>query len=404
MRKLIKILALIFIACLVVYGAFYTKRLVEIRKARASLKKDTSPPPKVYVHRIQKRTLERIEEITGNVKAFAEVDVVPKVTGRLERLRLPDGRLIEEGDEVKKGDVIAIIEHSALEAAVQQARAAIDVARASYERAKVNLEDSEREKKRWESVYEKGATSEQQRDQAVFAYQRALADLALSKSQIEQAQAALFQATVNLKEATIAAPTSGTISQKFVDEGNMVGLGTPLVKISQIDTVKVVADVSERYLPFIEQGKTPVRIVTDSLPDQEFTGTVFIVRVNLDASTRTGQIEVRVPNPEHRLRPGMFTRINVVLERRKDVPAVPDAALIRRGEDIFAYVVNNPADPAKAPAIDGKVHSRRLVLGISEGEYHEVLDGLQPGDVVVVSGQRLLKENDVVETAEEEQQ
>ena len=390
MRKLFKIFALGLVAILVVYSAFYTIRLVEMRKARASQKKDASPPPKVYVHRIQRKTLERIEAITGSVKAFAEVNVVSKVTGRLERLRLPNGKLLEEGDEVKKGDVIAIIEHSALEAAVQQARAAIDVARASYERAKVNLEDSEREKKRWESVYEKRATSEQQRDQAVFAYQRALADLALSKSQIEQAQAALFQTDVNLKEATIAAPTSGTISQKFVDEGNMVGLGTPLVKISQIDTVKVVADVSERHLPFIVPGKTPVRIVSDALPNLEFTGTVFMVGVNLDARTRTGQIEVRIPNPERKLCPGMFARMNIVLERHKDVPAVPDAALIRRGEDIFAYVVNN-----------SKVHSRRLVLGISEGDYYEVLEGLQPGDMVIVSGQRLLKENDMVETSEE---
>jgi RND family efflux transporter MFP subunit len=393
MRKLFKIFALVLFAILVVYGAFYTRRLVEMRRVRASQKKETPPPPKVYVHRIQKKTLERIEEITGNVKAFAEVNVVPKVTGRLERLRLPNGKLLEEGDEVKKGDVIAIIEHSVLEAAVQQSRAAIEVAKASHERAKVNLEDSEREKKRWESVYERGATSEQQRDQAVMAYKRSLADVSLCKSQIEQAQAALFQADVNLKEATIATPTSGTISQKFVDEGNMVGLGTPLVKISQIDTVKVVADVSERHLPFIIQGETPVRIVSDALPDLEFTGTVFMVGVDLDAHTRTGQIEIRVPNPERRLRPGMFTRINIVLERHKDVPVVPDAALIRRGEDIFTYVVNN-----------SRIHSRRLVLGISEGDYHEVLEGLQPGDTVIVSGQRLLKENDMVETAEEERQ
>ena len=89
----------------------------------------------------------------------------------------------------------------------------------------------------------------------------------------------------------------------------------------------------------------------------------------------------------------MFTRMNIVLERHKDVPVVPDAALIRRGEDIFTYVVNN-----------SRIHSRRLVLGISEGDYHEVLEGLQPGDTVIVSGQRLLKENDVVETAEEERQ
>lgn len=393
MRRLFKIFALVLFAILVVYGAFYTRQLIEMRKARASQKKDASPPPKVYVHRIQRKTLERIEAITGNVKAFAEVNVVSKVTGRLESLRLPNNKLLEEGDEVKKGDVIAIIEHSALEAAVQQSRAAIEVAKASHERAKVNLEDSEREKKRWESVYERGATSEQQRDQAVMAYKRGLADLALSKSQIEQAQAALFQADVNLKEATIATPTSGTISQKFVDEGNMVGLGTPLVKISQIDTVKVVADVSERHLPFIVQGKTPVRIVSDSLPNQEFRGTIFMVGVVLDAHTRTGQIEIRVPNPERRLRPGMFTRMNIVLERHKDVPVVPDAALIRRGEDIFTYVVNN-----------SRIHSSRLVLGISEGDYHEVLEGLQPGDMVIISGQRLLKENDMVETAEEERQ
>lgn len=390
MRTLIKIVAFLLVAGLIALGAVQTNKVLKERKAKSAPVKRAATTPRVFVHKIQSRDLERTLMSTGEVRAFAEVNVVSKITGRLEKLRLPDGKVLEVGDEVKMGDVIAIIERSALEAAVKKDQAAVGVAKASLERAKVNLDDSEREKKRAEDLFTKGASSEQKRDQAVITYERSVAEMSLVKSQIEQAEAALFQSDVNLKEATITAPTSGTISQKFLDEGNMVGLGTPLVKISQIDTVKIMSDISERHLALISPGKTIVHILSDSYPDLEFNGTVFQIGIDLDSKTRTAPIEIRIPNPEKKLRPGMFTRVSIVLEKFENVPVVPDAALIHREGKVFVYTLD-----------DKKVKLTEVSLGISEGDYHHILKGLSVGDVVLVSGQRLLKDGDAVEIAEE---
>ncbi len=380
-------------AGLIAVGAIQTKKVLAERKAKSAPVKRTATTPRVFVHTIQPRTLERALMSTGEVRAFAEVNVVSKITGRLENLRLPSGKILEVGDEVKMGDVIAIIERSALEAAVKKDQAAVEVAKASLERAKVNLEDSEREKKRAEDLFNQGASAEQKRDQAVITYERSVAEMSLAKSQIAQAEAALFQSEVNLKEATIIAPMSGTISQKFLDEGNMVGLGTPLIKISQIDTVKIMSDISERHLALIAPGKTRVHIVADSYPDLQYDGLVFQIGIDLDVKTRTAPVEIRIPNPEKKLRPGMFTRVKIVLETFENVPVIPDAALIHREGKAFAFYLN-----------DQRVKTTDVTLGIADGDYHHILGGLKIGDVVLVSGQRLLKDGDAVEIAQEAKQ
>ncbi len=393
MKTVIRLLVVIVVIAAAGCLGYFTWRRIEESKNVASVKKPPAQIPKVFVHTIKTRTLERTLIATGNVKAFAEVNVVAKVTGRLDSLRLPDGRLLEEGDEVKKGEVIAIIDHKALAAAVGQAKASLDSARASFDRARVNLEDSDREKKRWDSLFDRSVATEQQRDQALLSYNRSLADVAIAQSQIELARAALLQNEINLQEATIVAPTSGTISQKFVDEGNMVGLNIPLVRISQVDTVKIMASISERYFSYIVPGKTQVRIAADAIPGEEFSGTVYSTGVDFDSVTRTVQIEARVPNPERKLRPGMFARIYIVLERHENVPVIPESALIHKEGKVFCYVAN-----------ESKIQRQNLTLGIMDGDFHEILEGPAPGEVVVVSGQRLLKEGDTIEMAGEERQ
>lgn len=393
MRTLIKIVVFLIVVGLIALGAIQTRKVLAERKAKSAPVKRAVTTPRVFVHKIQSRTLERTLMSTGEVRAFAEVNVVSKITGRLEKLRLPDGKVLEVGDEVKMGDVIAIIERSALEAAVKKDQAAVEVAKASLERAKVNLNDSEKEKKRAEEIFAQGASTEQKRDQAVMNYERSVAEMTLAKSQIAQAEAALLQSEVNLKEATIIAPMSGTISQKFLDEGNMVGLGTPLVKISQIDTVKIMSDVSERHLALIAPGKTNVHIVADSYPDLQFDGVVFQIGIDLDTKTRTAPIEIRIPNTEKKLRPGMFTRVKIVLETFENVPVVPDAALIHREGKVFVFCLN-----------EKQVKLTEVALGIADGDYHHILGGLNIGDVILISGQRLLKDGDTVEIAQEAKQ
>jgi RND family efflux transporter MFP subunit len=276
---------------------------------------------------------------------------------------------------------------------VNHAQAAIEVAKASLARSEVNQEDAAREMKRWENLYAKDAASEDSRDKAITAYKRALADVALCKSQIAQAEAALQQSNVNLDEAVIDAPISGVVSVKYMDEGSMVGPGIPLVRIVQIDTVKVVGSVSERHVASIVPSRTPVRLVSDALPGAEIKGVVFMIGVEADPLTRTVNLETRIPNPEGKLKPGMFVRMMVDVVTRENTTVIPDTALVRQGDQAFVYVVK-----------ESRVERRQVILGIAEGDRHEVLEGLKPDETVAASGRNLLKDGDLVEVLKEEKE
>jgi RND family efflux transporter MFP subunit len=328
--------------------------------------------------------------VTGSFDALTSVEIIPEIAGRLEQLRLPDGTRIDVGTCVQAGEVIAVIEHSALEAAVQQARAALVTAEANLQAARVTFADAEREKKRMEGLFEGGAVTEQQHDAACTACDKAKAGLDLAKANVKQAEAALTTAKITLDKATIEAPITAVVSDRYVDEGDMVGPTTALMKIVDVKTLKALGGVGERYLPQLVPGETAVRVKTDMYPQDTFEGTVYRVGVAVDPVTRTADVEIRVPNPDMRLKPGMFARITIVLQERENVVVVPDSALIREQDNVYVFVANA-----------GKAHRREIKLGVLQGAYHEVLEGLSAGELVVTRGRRQIEDGQAIEVIEE---
>jgi multidrug efflux pump subunit AcrA (membrane-fusion protein) len=435
MKRALKSLAALIVLAIIGYGAVQTYRKVQERKQLARGVAGSQEPPTVAVQPVQTATLINTTSVTGEIEPLAEVEVIPKVTGKLERLRLPSGQLIEKGTVVKKGEVIAVIERGALEAAVKAAQAAllrakiqakpevvegqIRQAHAAARAAKAQLADLEKtlrdlanDKDRATSLSREGVISAQMRDKAVTAHEAALekakalradvdraeATVVLAEAQTREsaeaavagADAALQQAQVALDEATIAAPISGVVCMKHVDEGDMVGPMTPLVQIMDVDTVKVTGGISERHFSALVPGKTKARVRVDAYPGEEFEGTVHQVSPSIDRLTRTVGVEIRIPNPTGRLKPGMFARLDLILQRRENVAVVPDSALLRAGEETFVYVVNNSV-----------AHRGVLKLGLAEGPRHEVLEGVKPGELIVVKGQHMLKDGDSVKVVEE---
>ncbi|MFA7484867.1 MAG: efflux RND transporter periplasmic adaptor subunit [Phycisphaerae bacterium] len=332
-------------------------------------------PLQVTAQVIGSAVLEETIPITGTFVPFVTVDIVPEVSGRLEQLRLEDGTLLDVGVAVKQGEVIAIINRDFYLAQFAQAQAAVLS-------AQVALADAEREKNRMISLFEAGSSTEQAKDKAVTA-----ADLAAA--QLKQAQAAFDMAKVTLDRAAIKSPIDGVVAQKYIDEGNMAGPSTPLVRIVQTDTLKVTGGVSERYLPTLVPGETPVRIKTDAYPQDDFEGVVHKVAVTVDTVTRTAEVEIRVPNKEDKLKPGMFARMTIVVGRKECV-VVPDSALIREVGQMYVVVVE-----------DNIARRRGVKLGIWQGDFHEVLTGISIGDVVVTRGQTILRDGQKIEVIQE---
>jgi RND family efflux transporter MFP subunit len=316
--------------------------------------------------------------VTGTFEALTSVEIIPEISGRLEQLRLPDGTLVDVGVAVKAGEVIAVIDHEIHLAQLAECQANLDA-------REVALADAEREKKRIVALYEGGSATEQNKDKAVTAAE-------LAAASVKQAEAALATIKVTLRKANIEAPIAGVVSKKYVDEGNMVGPTTPLVRIVQIETLKVLGGVSERYLRQLVPGETAVHIKTDAYPEDEFEGVVYRVGVAVDTVTRTGEVEIRVPNPDIRLKPGMFARMTIVARQRENVVVVPDSALLREQDNVYVFVANG-----------NKAHRQRVKVGLSQREYYEVLEGLSVGDMVITHGQRQLEDGQMVEVIEETQ-
>ncbi|MFA5240067.1 MAG: efflux RND transporter periplasmic adaptor subunit [Phycisphaerae bacterium] len=331
---------------------------------------------KVITQSIGTATLDERISVTGSFEPLVSVEIVPEVSGQLQQLRLADGTPLDVGVVVKEGEVIAVINHDIHLAQLAECQAALEAGR-------VGLAEAEREKNRMVKLFEGGSATEQAKDKAVT-----VADLAAA--QLKQAQAALDMAKVNVDKATIEAPVTGIVSQKYVDEGNMVGPTTPLVRIVQIDTLKVLGGVSERYLPKLVAGKTQVQIKTDAYPKDEFEGTVYRVAVSVDRITRTGEVEIRVPNADAKLKPGMFARMMIAASQKENVVVIPDSSLIRTGEETYVFIVDN-----------SKALRRKVKLGLSQGQFHEVVEGVSAGDMVVTHGQTQLKDGQIVEVVQE---
>jgi len=393
MKNILKTTVWLAALAAILYGGYRGMRVIQARKeaAKAAVEQEDVGPVKVAVVPVQVGKITQSVWVTGEVRALSAVDVTPEVTGRLERLRRADGALIEEGVEIRKGEIVAVIERDRYKTAVKSAEASVLVAKASRERARVNLADAKREKDRWTALIADGAGTRQQLDRAVTAFERAQAELQLADAQIKQAEAALAQAKVNLDKATIKAPFSGVVSRKYVDEGAVVGPTTPLFKLVDIRQVEITGGVADRRYPQIHIGKTYAEVEVDAYPGEKFSGYVSRIRPELDKATRTVAVTIRVPNDDARLKPHMYARIRLILQEHNQVPLVPDEALLSYGGEHQVYVVNTD-----------KARLRKVRIGLEEGNLNEILDGLKPGEIVVVRGKERLRDGAAVETQEVE--
>jgi RND family efflux transporter MFP subunit len=316
---------------------------------------------------------------TGTVAAFAEAAVVSEVAGTIEKL------FFERGQQIKKGETIAIVEHAEASARLQEAEAALQAARAQLLQAEAKLRNVETEHKRITTLYEDGVASRQMLDEINANRDATVAGREVALAQIAQAEAAVRQARVFLENHTICAPISGIVTERFVDEGDKNNPSEPVVKIARMDPVKIQCNFPERDLSSLSIGQQGIA-ETDAYPTEKFPAEVKIISPCLDAAARTVEVELWAPNPDGRLRAGMFARVTL-MGKPMEVLAVPDDALTRiPGTGVeFVFVV------------DRKIARRTdLEAGYRAEGWTEVSGEIQSGDVVVVEGQNNLKSGSAV--------
>ncbi len=377
MNPKLKALLTLIAAAAILGAGLAGYRVLKARQQPAAQPGAAKRISRVHTAPVTRGTVTHHLVLTGDIEAIRTVDLKPKLSARLERLALDNGTPVLEGTAVRSNEVVAVLDHRDLEAQAAQARAALAISEAA-------LQDAGREKARVENLLKEGSSTEQARDRAVNAYERAVAGAA-------QARAVLNLAEVTLSEAFLRAPMDGVVSAKYMDPGAMVNPSMPILRIVPMDEVRILVGVPSLHLGRLAAGVTPVELAVDTWPDRPLTGLVSKIHPTVDPATRTATLEIRVPNPrtekgEYFLRPGMYASLRILVDRRENVLVVPADALVRRLDRFLAFVV-----------ADGRAQARTVRPGLRDGPNVEILEGLKEGEALVVSGHTRLTDQAAVE-------
>jgi HlyD family secretion protein len=393
------IIAIAFVLILLIGFATFNYVRHSTKEKETADKTETIP---VQVAEARLMNLQWTLELTGEIKPAAVVDVYPKIGGEIiEKI------YIETGDYVKKGDLLAVLEDktiqaqleeataglAAAEAGLKQSEASLQAASANLKSSNANLELNKKEQLRVESLYQAGAISAQELDRiksqyevaeaqsnaAEAQYKAALEAKNLAIAQVDRAKATLKQLQIVRDEYNILAPISGFVAARYMEQGNRTNPAQPVIRISQEDELKIVCSVTEKDFPQLKKGMK-AEITVDAFPGKVFEGVVSVISPTIDPTTRTAEIEIRLPNENYELRSGMFARIKLYLGERKAL-AVPTEALNKMPGtgSYYVYVVE-----------DNKAILKNVKTGITQGNFTEITEGLAEKELVVTRGQNQL--------------
>ncbi len=345
---------------------------------------------KVTAVRAAKTDLSKAMEITAEFRPWQEVDVHAKVAGYLKQIT------VDVGDRVRAGQTLGVLEVPEYHEELQQATAAqkrseLDVVRA---RSEVKRAESAREIAR--ITYDRLMSvskarphliAQQEIDNAQAKYQEAEAALSTAQAnaaaieqQVAVSAAGKARVSTMMSYLRVTAPFSGLVTKRYADTGAMIQAGTasqtqamPLVRISQVDRLRLALPVPESIVSRIRIG-SPVEVRVDSL-QRVFQGRVSRFSGRLEATTRTMETEVDIPNPGGELMPGMYGYASLVLDKRQEALAVPVQAVHGIGSKPTVLVFSDT---------NRKLETRPVTVGLETPDLVEITSGLNGGELVVI--------------------
>jgi RND family efflux transporter MFP subunit len=316
--------------------------------------------------------------VTGFLKPKEQVDVMSKVTGRVERLA------VQAGDAVRAGQLLAELEDSELAQQVRRAEAARDVVRATVQQRNAELANAKADADRAKQLLDQGLIAKQDHEAKLTAFRVMQAQMALATAQTEQASAELRELMIQQEQMKITAPLSGFVAQRFVDSGALVSPSTPIVRLVNLSTMVTVANVPEKDIAKLRVGNRAT-VVVDAFGRSEFEGRVARIVPVLDPATRTALVEVEIPNASGALKAEMSARVKLDLATSRQAVVVPRDSLVYRGQQAGVFVL-----AGKKPVFHAVETGTASEAGV------EVIANLAAGTTVVNRGAAMLQEGDEV--------
>ena len=347
------------------------------------------PAPQYITQTADRGDIRATVSATGTVNAVTTVLVGTQVSGTIKTL------FVDYNSTVRQGQLLAQIDPASFEAQVAQAAANLSLARANLEKSKVALRDTVSTFERNKILFGKDFISRYDLDTSETAYLSALAQIKASEAQVEQTRAALNLAQTNLRYTRIISPVNGTVISRSVDVGQTVAASfqTPtLFTIAQdLTKMQIVANIDEADIGRLRVGQ-PVTFTVDAYPDLTFRGNVSEIR-NSPITVQnvvTYDVIVKVDNADLKLKPGMTANVSIVIDDKKGILRVPNAALRVKIQD-----KTSSAPAPKGPGVwvleNNKPKRIPLSVGISDNRFTEVVSGkISEGAAIIVE----VKSND----------
>jgi RND family efflux transporter MFP subunit len=377
--KLLMVLILVAAAAWALYANLRPDRPAMDMSMRVT---SGNTPFPVMLARVERGAVTGTVVYTGSVVPFNEEDIYPRVTGRIVEM------LVYPGDAVRPGQVLARLDSVELSSKVREAEAALAAGRANRAQAEKELAAVVAEAgyaravaDRTAKLFAVGAVSRQEveSDSAQAVAGEAKVDAARAKleamtSMLAQSEAALQTATVVRDYVTIVASTSGSVVKRLVAPGVLVQPGMAILKIAQMDKVRLQANVGEKDLASIRVGST-VQVTTTGASTPPTVAKVTSVFPFVDQGPRTAVVEALVDNTARRFLPGQYVMMQFVIGDRREALTVPVSAVVRMGGKTTVWVSR-----------DGRAEPRAVMTGLQSAERVEVAEGLTGDERVVVRG------------------
>lgn len=314
---------------------------------------------------------ERVDrvELSGELHGMEEVRVFPQLAERIVSLH------VDEGQRVAQGALLATLRGDLMAEGERQARAGLDAAKASLDAVKDNVARTRR-------LASAGAVPPSQLE-ALESQQRA------AEAQVRQLTAVLAQAATQKGNTQVRSPIAGVVTGVLLRAGDLATPGVPLLTVVRADKVKAVFRVAERDFLRLAPGM-PVTIAPLARPDTSVTATLSLLAPVVDRNTRTGLVEVQLPNRDGRLLPGTAVRALVELERRSGVVLVPAEGVLLTSE------TDRTGIAGAFVAADGRAVRREVRVGARQGSDLEIVEGLRPGESLIVHGNAFLRDGNPI--------
>lgn len=415
---------------LAVFGGLVGYRVSEKKKLEASIKNIVPPATAVTVMKPTIGTISEFFSTSGTIVSSSEVQVIPKVSGRILSL------FVEEGSKVNAGEIIAQIEHNELDAQILQSKAQLSIAQSNLQllvngplktqitqaqaavkqaeynvsQIKVNLSHSKSELERYKKLLSQSAITKQQYDnyetqtnaileqyeaakQQVISAKASLKSLidgnrveqiSGGKGQVSQANASIKLLEAQLSNYTIKAPISGVITKKSLEQGSMASQSSSIVTLSDTSNPEIEMNIPEKQILNISLGQV-VEMKSSAFPDKTIKVEIKEISPIVDTQTRLVKVKASI-NSDLPLKIGMMFDCQIILRENNDSILLPGEALLTEGTKTYVYIAKN-----------NKVEEKIVKVGIQRPEEVQIIEGLEGNEDVITKGNVFVKSGDRIQ-------